>query len=799
MATNIGPKIGIDGEKQYKQQMAQIIQQAKTLDSEMKLVTSTFSKNTTEEEKNAKTSKIVAEQTENQRKKVELLEGMLKKSAEVYGENDTQTLKWKEQLNKANTALNEMQKEDKETTSETKDLSKNMNKAGDATDAYKKDADKAADQTDEMGKSFDKSGQKGLKFGDILKANIVGDVVKKGFSMLVKAAKELGSALVDSVKGAAEFADEINTLSIQTGLATDKLQAYKYMAGMTDTSLETITGSMKKLTMNMSSAANGSAAAQQAFAEFGVSVTNADGTLRNSDDVFGELIEKLGEVPEGTERDAAAMKLFGKSAQDLNPLIAAGADGIAKWTDEAKKVGAVLSPQDLEKLGSLQDIFDRIAATGEALKNRLGVVLADTILPQLEKFVDLLQGVAAGTVTFQEFVDQIGEILLELIDKMSEGLPRVLDFAVEIITTLVEGLLKALPKVAAELPKIVFKLVEFMLTALPQIVDAALKIVVTLANGITQVLPKLIPAAVKTVLQIVKVLIDNLPLVWNAAMEIIKGLAAGIIDALPILLGELPPLVVELVNTILDMIPVIIDCGTELLGALIDNADLILDTWANALPDLILGLVNAIVDNAPKIAEAGFKMLSALVDKTPQLIEVYLKAAVTMWSKLIGSIGEQIPVWAEKGKELFSSIFSKWGQIFEKVWNTIKGYGTQLIKGIWQGMSNAKNWLWSKVKGMLSSLTDKIKNFFGIHSPSKLFEDEIGENLAKGIGVGFKDEMPDVTKGMTKAMPRTLNTTNMGGISIVVNGAPGQNVNELATLVAQKIQTQVARRGAVYA
>ena len=114
-------------------------------------------------------------------------------------------------------------------------------------------------------------------------------------------------------------------------------------------------------------------------------------------------------------------------------------------------------------------------------------------------------------------------------------------------------------------------------------------------------------------------------------------------------------------------------------------------------------------------------------------------------------------------------------------------------------MSNAKDWLWGKVKNMLSSLTDKIKSFFGIHSPSKLFEDEIGENLAKGIGVGFKDEMPDVTRGMTKAMPRTLNTTNMGGISIVVNGAPGQNVNELATLVAQKIQTQVARRGAVYA
>ena len=100
---------------------------------------------------------------------------------------------------------------------------------------------------------------------------------------------------------------------------------------------------------------------------------------------------------------------------------------------------------------------------------------------------------------------------------------------------------------------------------------------------------------------------------------------------------------------------------------------------------------------------------------------------------------------------------------------------------------------------MLSSLTDKIKSFFGIHSPSKLFEDEIGENLAKGIGVGFKAEMPDVTRTMNGAMPTALNTTNFGGVTITVNGAPGQNVNDLADAVAARINNMVGRRNAVYA
>ena len=801
MAANIGAIIGIDGEKQYKQALAQIIQQAKTLDSEMKLVTSSFDKNTTAEQKTAKQGEVLTKQIENQRNKVDLLEGMLEKSAKEYGENDTRTLKWKEQLNKANTELNNMQKEDKETTAETKKLGNQVDKAGDANEAYRKDAKKATDQTDSMGDSFDKTGDKGLKLGDIIKANIISEGIKKGFQLVVEAAKKIGSAMIDAAKGAAEYSDTILTLSDQTGLATDKLQAYKYMAEMTDVSLETITGSMTKMIRNMNTARNGTGAAAEAFESIGVSVTKADGTLRDSDEVFGELIEKLGEIPEGAERDAMAMSIFGKSAQDLNPLIASGAEGLNKWTEEAKNVGAVLSEEDLDKLHTLQDSMDRLSATGDALKNRLGVVLAEFILPELEQFVNLAQGVAAGTTSFEEFGTKVGEILESLVDKMAEGLPKVLDFAVEVVTSLVSGLMKALPKVANELPKVVFKLVEFMLTAIPAILDTAFKIVVSLAEGIAAALPTLIPAAIKTVMQIVQVLIDNLPLVWNAALQIIKGLTAGIIDALPVLLGELPYLVVELVNTILDMIPAIIDCGTELLSALIDNADGILDTWANALPDMILGLINAIIDNMPKIAEAGYKLFVALVDKMPQLIEAYIAAFKTCWGKLISNIIEQAPTWAQKGKELLESVFSKWKDIFSRIGTTLKTYGKQMIEGLWNGMKNAKDWLWNKVKSMLSSLTDKIKSFFGIHSPSRLFEDEIGVNLAKGIGVGFKDEMPDITKQMNRAMPTALDTnvTNMGGVTITINGAPGQNVNDLADAVAQKIQTMVNRKGAVFA
>ena len=128
MAVNIGPKIGIEGEKEYRQQINQIIQQAKTLDSEMKLVASSFDDATTAEEKNAATGKVLAKQIDVQRQRVQALSDMLEKSAAMYGENDVKTLKWQQSVNEATARLNNMEKGIGSTTKETTGL-------GDAVEA----------------------------------------------------------------------------------------------------------------------------------------------------------------------------------------------------------------------------------------------------------------------------------------------------------------------------------------------------------------------------------------------------------------------------------------------------------------------------------------------------------------------------------------------------------------------------------------------------------------------------------------------------------------------------------------
>lgn len=772
MATNIGPKIGIDGEAEYRKQINQIIQQAKTLDSEMRVVTSAFSAETSEQEKSAKTGKIVADQMKNQQERVRLLSDMLQKSAEKYGENDTKTLKWKEALNNATAELNSMQKEGKET----------------------------AKATDDIGDAFEESGQKGLKFGDIIKANLISDAIKAGIKELANIAGKLAEGFKAAVQGSAEYADNIITMSQVTGIATDKLQAYQYMANLTDTSVETITGAMTKLTRNMNSARSGTKATAEAFGALGVEIQKSDGTLRDNDEVFGEIIDKLGAMEEGAERDAIAMQIFGKSAQDLNPLIKQGSEGIAELTKEAEKVGAVLSEKDLATLGGIQDSFDRLAATGDALKNRLGVALGEIILPQLNEFADLVQLIAGGEITLEEAGERLGQILGELVEKAAEALPAFLSFGMEILENLAAGILAALPSVAAELPKVLVKLVEFILSALPKVLNAAAVIVVELAKGIAQALPELIPAAVDAVLKIADTLTnpDSLGEIIDSALLLIIGLADGLIAALP---------------RIQDKAPVIIQ---NLTDAIVENAPKLLEAAAVLIVQLGVGIIS----NLPKAFENGVQMVTSVIGGILSLAADLRIKAIELIGRFLEGIRERFGDLKNMGTEVFNSIKNA---ITEKIAQGLK-WGRDLIDNFTKGIKDRI----AKVKEAAGNIANTIKKILGFSEPEEgplsnfhtfapdmiaLWNAGIRENqkkLQKTIekAFDFRPTIEGVTEQMDlngislpAAMPRALNasTTNMGGVTITVNGAPGQDVGQLADLVAVKIQNMVNRKEAVFA
>lgn len=187
-----------------------------------------------------------------------------------------------------------------------------------------------------------------------------------------------------------EAADDLNTLSKQTGISTQDLQKYAASADLVDVSVEAMAKANQKLKKNMLAVQNGSKSQTEAFEKIGVSVTDSNGNLRDSEEVFQDVITALGKMENETERDALAMKLMGNSASELNPLIADQGETYKKVSDTLKKYNLDYIDQNtLDKANAFNDSLDTMKAIGTVAIQSIGSELAAYLAPALEKAVDL--------------------------------------------------------------------------------------------------------------------------------------------------------------------------------------------------------------------------------------------------------------------------------------------------------------------------------------------------------------------------------------------------------------------------
>jgi len=699
MADNFGLKIGVEGEKEFKRALSDINQSFKVLGSEMKLVESEFGKNENSVQSLTSKNEVLTKQIDAQKDKIETLRKALENASSSFGENDRRTQAWAVQLNNAQAELNGMERE-------LKGNEKALDSVADEFNAAEKQADQFGDELDKTGKDADSAGGKFEKLGSFVKG--VGAAMGVAFAAIGTAAIGAGKALVDMTVEAAAYADEMLTQSTVTGMSVESLQGYSYAADLVDVSMETLTGSMAKQVKSMSNARDGSAKFADAYAKLGISVADSNGQLRDSETVYWETIDALGKISNETERDALAMQVFGKSAQELNPLIAQGSAGIAALTEEAKRMGAVLSEESIEKLGAFDDSVQRLKQGSEAAQRVMGTVL----LPQLQTLADdgvsLLGDFTSGLVEAGDDFDKISEVIGNtvggLVDMIMENLPRIIqvgmdivmaivssiasnlptivDCASSIVMTLLEGLIEALPAITEGALQLVLTLAQGIIDNLPAIIEAAILMIVTLALGIAEALPELIPSIVEAILLIVKVLLDNMDKILEAAFAIIKGLAEGLLNALPELINALPQIITSIVNFITNNLPAIISMGIQLTI------------------QLAAGLIKAIPQ---------------LVASLPQII-----------SALVLGLGKAV------------------GAVFE--------IGKNIVTGLWDGIKSMGSWISEKVSGFFSGIVDGAKSLLGIHSPSTVFAG-IGENMGAGIGVGFDQIMNKVTRDMQTSIP----------------------------------------------
>ena len=396
MAVDIGPKIGIEGEAQFRRDINEINQSLKTMAAEQKAVASAFDDGADAEKKAAASKEVLQRQIEAQRKKLELLEKGLRESAAMYTESDVRTQKWQQAVHEATATLNGME-------AELRDVDRGL----DGTAESMQDAEKAAGG-----------------WADVMKGQLLADAIKGGLSMMADLIKGAASALWDASKAGAAYADDILTMASTTGLSTQKLQEYKYMADLVDVSVETITGSMTKMEKKLISAKDGTGAAAEAWKTLGVKLTDANGQLRSSEEIFNDTIDALGKIENETERDAIAMQLMGTSAKDLNPLIEAGADRLEELAQAAHDTGYVLDNEALTALGKQQDAMDTLDKKVEAVKNQFAVGLAPGITTAFDTINDTLDNPRTQRA-ISVLSEGIGGFISGLADLAADVLPGI--------------------------------------------------------------------------------------------------------------------------------------------------------------------------------------------------------------------------------------------------------------------------------------------------------------------------------------------------------------------------------------
>lgn len=684
MAVNIGPKIGVDGEREYRNQINQIIQQSKTLESQMKLVASSFTTATTAEEKNAKTASVLSKQIDVQRERVKLLAEQTGKAAAKYGESDAKTQKWQQALNEAQAVLNKMQGDLRATTADLRSMD------------------------DEM----DDGSKKALSFGDVLRANLASDVIVSGIKAMASAIKEAGAALVDlgkqSIQGFAQqeqLIGGVDTLFKESSAQVQQYanNAYKTAGLNANQYMKTVTSFSASLLQSLGG--DTAAAAQKA--------DQAITDMSDNANKLGTDMTSIQDAYQGFAKQNYTMldnlKLgYGGTKQEMERLLADAEKfsgikyDISSYADIVDAIHVVQT-----EMGITGTTAKEAATTIDGSANAMKSAWSNLITGMSNENLDLdklVQNVVDSVGTYAgnllprlqtmlpRFADGMTQLVNGLVPYVGPAMEMLLPALVQGVGGLVSGVVQALPAAVQAISAVVPMLVEQIAILLPQIVDAGIGIIVALADGIGENLPALVPAAVDAIITVADGLLNHIDTLILAAGKLTVGMAQGLVEALPRLVVRLPEIIAAIVKGLLE--------GMSAIG----------------------------------------------------------------------------------------------------------NVGTQLVQGLFNGIKNATQWLYNKLKGWCDDVVGWVMNLFGINSPSKVFADEVGKFIPPGITVGVEKAMPKAMRDMGEELSALSalpmgggTTTNMGGVVLNVYGAEGQDVNALADAVMYRLQHAVERREAVFA
>ena len=470
---------------------------------------------------------------------------------------------------------------------------------------------------------------------------------------------------------------------------------------------------------------------------------------------------------------------------------------------------------------ALVDYIEMVGMSGYA-QAEASKTISGSIASMKSAWSNLLTGLADDNADFGKLVDNLVYTLAG--DESGEGgvinnmLPRI-EKAIGGIATLIE---KAAPILVDALPPLVNRVVPSLISAATGMVNAVIKVLPDLLNTVVDALiqnaPALITAAIGFVQSLIQGIQDNYQILVDGAIQIVTQLATGVLNMLPKIVALGLDLIVSLANGIATslptLIPTIIDVVLKIVETLTNQETL--TQLLGAAFTIITELAWGLIDNIDKLLDAVFLLIDGMIDflLRPANLAMLIETAIELVLAIGTGIIKAIPQLLVSVATLIGSIFANF---FTADWKSI---GTNLVDGLKKGISNAWTNLKKWFKNLFGDLIGIAKKILGIKSPSRVFRDQIGKQMAAGLGLGWEDEFgkvksdiedsldfDDASVGINASIRKVgsgaaggaFGGTSIGNININIDGAKYNDEQSLASAIALEIQNMTDRRAAVYA
>lgn len=600
-------------------------------------------------------------------------------------------------------------------------------------------------------------------FADTTKdAQYYADLMAKGATLANTDVSQLGEALSGGAAAAKSYGQSAETAT----LALLRLAEQGEVGSAASTALA---AAMKNLYAPTDQAA-------KLLQELGVQAFDpATGSARDFNEVVNELDAALSGFTD-QQKTAYAQTIFGIQGFDAyNKMVVTSVEKQEEWAEALRDSAGEAARQYDTMTDNLVGDIDKWNSAVDGFK----IALSDELMPTLREFTQSgTDAVSHLTETFKSeglgaAIEEIGGMAASALTALASSAPAFIDTAVGLIQSFLSGIRDNLPEIASAALDIVGSLAGGIVEILPELAQTGTEIILQLAQSIIDGLPSMVPAAVQTLATLVEQLTGNLDQIIEAGIQVIVALGEGLIEALPDLFEKVPEIVSNIANVINDNAPKLLAAAAKLiveLGVgLIQNIPVLIKN----IPKIIQAIVDAW--SAFNWLDLGSKAITAIKDGILKLIPAVKTAGKNVLDAVVNavkSLPQTLKTLGQNGvtglanamRNLAGNAANAMKSIASSIWGAIKGLPSQMldiggniVKGIANGIKNGAAAAINAVADLASGVVDAAKNFFGIHSPSRVMAKEVGPYLPQGVAAGVKEEVPRTERTIAQQMADLTN------------------------------------------